>query len=361
MHTAGTSLSTLVWKPALALVAAAALVGCGPEAAEAPTAPAQEALETIDPAGYLAGGDELPEEVQLEQLISTQNTNHFILFIRGLDPSYNLTTHNNNTHIPQGCDAYWSSALQFFSNRGWGSRLRTIGIYTKQPSTSCYVNLTNVVPNQAATSTVFQGSNPLTNETSIGALGHRLAWWIYNNYTVRGLTVSLVGHSMGGLVARVAVSGSSKRLGGFPPPLLVKGMVLLGTPNNGASTSYLGGLVGCRQQCAQMNPGSSFLTSLNNSWDNGNSGVQHRLNLIGSNDFVVGDVRSGVFGGTGSGLYFIRPAYDHGNILNDQVTTADADIGWWADRTQAYTLNPPPQFRGQPRSLQWTFNWATAQ
>ena len=346
-----TFLNTRVWKTALALFTAMTLGAFG--SLEAQAAPVEELdLDTFAPV------DAAREEAELERLISAQAVStHYILFIRGLDPYYNVNAYNNGS-IPQACDAYWSSALQFFTNRGWGNQLRTIGIYSRQ--SGCYVNLANVVPNQSSSLTIMQGSSPFTNATSIGALGHRLAWWIYNNYTSKGLTVSLVGHSMGGLVARTAVGGSSKRLSGFPPPLLVKGMVLLGTPNNGASSSYLGGLTGCTTQCAQMNSGSTFLTSLNNSWDNGNSGVSHRLNLIGSNDYVVGDVRSGAFGGSGVGLYFISPAYDHGNIITDQGTTSDASIGYWTDRTQAYTLNPP-KYQGQPRSLTWTYNWAIAQ
>ncbi|WP_375772939.1 GPI inositol-deacylase [Archangium gephyra] len=355
-----------VWRAALALVAAAALGACGPMETGAPVelAPA-EYVELAPSAPEMLGlgpqaspvGD-AAQEAELERIVSSQAVStHYILFIRGLDPYFNRAAYDNG-NVPQACDAYWSSALQFFTNRGWGSQLRTIGIYSRQ--SGCYVNLANVVPNQSSTLSLMQGSSPFTNETSIGALGHRLAWWIYNNYTSKGLTVSLVGHSMGGLVARTAVGGASKRLSGFPPPLLVKGMVLLGTPNNGASSSYLGGLTGCTTQCAQMNSGSTFLNSLNNAWDTGNSGVSYRLNLIGSNDYVVGDVRSGAYGGTGTSLYFISPAYDHGNILTDQGTTSDASIGYWTDRTQAYTLNPP-KYQGQPRSLTWTYNWATSQ
>ncbi len=355
-----TTMNTLFWKPALALFAAATLGACGPMESEtsAPVAPeAPVEAEVLNPAN-LGPVDEAQQEAEFERIVSTQATStHYILFIRGLDPYFNRNAYNSGS-IPQACDAYWSSALQFFNARGWGSQLRTIGIYSGQ--SGCYVNLANVVPNQASTLTIMQGSSPFTNETSIGALGHRLAWWIYNNYTSKGLTVSLVGHSMGGLVARTAVGGASKRLSGFPPPLLVKGMVLLATPNNGASSSYLGGFTGCTTQCAQMNSGSTFLNSLNNSWDNGNSGVSYRLNLIGSNDVAVGDVRSGAYGGTGTSLYFISPAYSHGSILTDQGTTSDASIGYWEDRTQAYTLNPP-KYQGQPRSLTWTYNWAIAQ
>ncbi len=355
-----TTMNTLIWKPALALFAAATLGACGPMESETSAPVAAEApveAEVLNPAN-LGPVDEAQQEAEFERIVSTQATStHYILFIRGLDPYFNRNAYNSGS-IPQACDAYWSSALQFFNARGWGSQLRTIGIYSGQ--SGCYVNLANVVPNQSSTLSIMQGSSPFTNETSIGALGHRLAWWIYNNYTSKGLTVSLVGHSMGGLVARTAVGGASKRLSGFPPPLLVKGMVLLATPNNGASSSYLGGFTGCTTQCAQMNSGSTFLNSLNNSWDNGNSGVSYRLNLIGSNDVAVGDVRSGAYGGTGTSLYFISPAYSHGSILTDQGTTSDASIGYWEDRTQAYTLNPP-KYQGQPRSLTWTYNWAIAQ
>ncbi len=64
----------------------------------------------------------------------------------------------------------------------------------------------------------------------------------------------------------------------------------------------------------------------------------------------MGGVRSGAYGGTGTSLSFISPAYDHGHILTDPGTASDASTGYGADRPQADTLNPP-RYQDQPRSL----------
>ncbi|MFC6663316.1 hypothetical protein [Deinococcus multiflagellatus] len=143
----------------------------------------------------------------------------FVLLIRGLEPFYSPSAHKDNSVTPAGCDTYFRDMIQYFYNQDalWGSKLRTVGFYDKQAPSSCYVNLKDVRPPKPYSSNLLLENRTFTNDTSIVQLGQRLAWWVYTNYTAKGYTVSLVGHSLGGLVARVAVGASGKDPR-FPPP-----------------------------------------------------------------------------------------------------------------------------------------------
>jgi triacylglycerol esterase/lipase EstA (alpha/beta hydrolase family) len=65
---------------------------------------------------------------------------------------------------------------------------------------------------------------------------------------------------MGGLIARVALTGVSRGWKGFPPFLYVEDAVTLGTPHGGVAASWVRS---CDEtQCVQMRPGSKFLRVL---------------------------------------------------------------------------------------------------
>lgn len=117
-------------------------------------------------------------------------------------------------------------------------------------------------------------------------LGYRLAWYIYSNYTVRGESVNLIGHSMGGLVIRAAVGGTHSRLDGFPPRLLVNTLVTVASPNGGVWPAAICGSNTVRiDQCDDMAPGSEFIR-LVNAADTTHSGVAKRLHLRASGDLL---------------------------------------------------------------------------
>lgn len=131
------------------------------------------------------------------------------------------------------------------------------------------------------------------NMRSWGNVGNSSSWktiakafsqYIYSTYSSRGVTVDVVGYSMGGDIARGAVYGSSIRESGFSPPVRVEDVVTLGTPHNGAAWYSNLCLWG---QCASLKPDSSDIKWLNR---NGNpQGVGGTdFTTIGSNgDWVV--------------------------------------------------------------------------
>ena len=96
-----------------------------------------------------------------------------------------------------------------------------------------------------------------SNETPIQDIAKNLAWYIHDT----GRPVDIVAHSMGGLIARVAVLGSAQGWDGFPPKLDVDDVVTLGTPHQGVARPSAHD----DRQWAQMTPGSGFLERLHES------------------------------------------------------------------------------------------------
>jgi hypothetical protein len=94
------------------------------------------------------------------------------------------------------------------------------------------------------------------NGVGVKELGRKLAWDIYNRYTKNGRSVDVVGHSMGGLIVRAAITGVAKKEKNWPPALYVEDAVTIGTPHTG--TKWWASF--CKlQACKDMSPGSSFL------------------------------------------------------------------------------------------------------
>src|SRR5512142_325247 len=122
--------------------------------------------------------------------------------------------------------------------------VRTVGFYAGDD------HCTDNVPDRADN----------TVNTSIHELGRDLANLIYTQYTRQHRPVAVSAHSMGGLILRAALDGVATHQPGFPAQLRVTDVITSGTPHAGT-----GAATGCAAtvvECAQMLPGSSFLTSL---------------------------------------------------------------------------------------------------
>ena len=109
---------------------------------------------------------------------------------------------------------------------------------------------------------------------------------MYDHYSRFGIPVDAVGHSMGGLVIRAALTGVQRGEAGWPPYLYIEDVTTLSTPHRGAP---LGGV--CKfsgqgtQQCKDMAQSSSFMSWL---YDNPQSAQGTDWTLIGfDDDFVV--------------------------------------------------------------------------
>ena len=103
-----------------------------------------------------------------------------------------------------------------------------------------------------------------TNGTDIRHLAYQLAWWIYDNYSSKGLPVDLVGHSLGGLITRSMLFGLNTDKS-YPPTLLVEDSVTVSTPHLGLAVTTTTG-IGCAAsatlQCTQLGNGSSYIKEL---------------------------------------------------------------------------------------------------
>ena len=161
------------------------------------------------------------------------------------------------------CEQRWGPAMETWRRAGWEGELHTVGYYAGDSSCNTKIAATN-------------------RSTPIQQLGSQLAWDIYLQYSSHGRSVDVVGHSMGGLIARVALTGVSRGWEGFPPFLYVEDAVTLGTPHGGVSASWVRS---CDEmQCVQMRPGSKFLTDLASVGQNPQSSQGTDWTLIGSED-----------------------------------------------------------------------------
>lgn len=125
-----------------------------------------------------------------------------------------------------------------------------------------------------------------TTATPIREIGMAFANKIYSNFSAHGVSVDLVGHSMGGLIIRAAMTGTANHEGGFPPYLLVEDVVTLSTPHRGASSSVLASVLGplCPTQCQEMKYNSGTMD-----WLHDTPGVGTRWTVISFQDDIFID------------------------------------------------------------------------
>jgi pimeloyl-ACP methyl ester carboxylesterase len=277
----------------------------------------------------LAAPDTTAADVQAAAAKPARNDslNEPIYFVHGFDKSTN--PHAN-------CAADWGPAINKYKASGATGPMITVGYYNSD--TNCNV-------------TIGRGGR----KTPIKDFGKQLAWDIYNRYSKHGRSVDAVGHSMGGLIIRAALTGTQRKESGFPPYLYVEDVVTLGTPHTGAKPL---GIKAClkwhsdQQQCKDFTAGSGFLRWLA---QNPQSAQGTDWTLIGSDDDGIVDEKSAtgmdaghkvIFGqGLGhsdlmktvNGAYKIRywNYYDkawktiNSGAASPIVTAKNANYFWW--------------------------------
>lgn len=134
----------------------------------------------------------------------------------------------------------WSAAIARYRALGARGTQHTVAYYTRDRNCNTRIGKFG---NRANT---------------VREIGRLLAWDIYNRYTRRNVSVDAVGHSMGGLIIRAAITGVQKRTRGFPPRLYLEDAVTISSPHTGAGWARL-----CGGACVDMRPGSAFLRWLN--------------------------------------------------------------------------------------------------
>jgi hypothetical protein len=141
------------------------------------------------------------------------------------------------------CDGTFAEMIDRLGDDGFTGEAVTVGFYTGD--TNCDMTLRD------------WGS--FDNSSSWKEIAKAFSHYVWETYTSQGVTVDVVGYSMGGLIARGAVYGASIGAPGFSPPIDVEDAVTFGTPHNGANVAAI-----CLWgQCATMKPGSADINWVN--------------------------------------------------------------------------------------------------
>lgn len=195
------------------VVGAATLTTLGVVAAPSAAAPAQPRSPEVVVRG--AGAAPAPDR------------RHDVLFVHGYQQFNN-----------KDCNE-WNNMKSYFRSKGWkNSRLHTWGYYVDNKN--CDTNVR------------------FTRNDSIVKISKALAKHIYTEYTAKGKSVSIVAHSMGGLVVRRAIMGPNDSTVGYKGKKLnVRDVVTLSSPHNGSYWDCVENPI-CSTQRNQMNPGSAF-------------------------------------------------------------------------------------------------------
>ncbi|MHC3455708.1 esterase/lipase family protein [Streptomyces prasinus] len=192
-------------------------------------------------------------------------------------------------------------------------------------------------------------------EVSLRTLGKKLAWDIYRRYSRHGKSVDIISHSMGGLIARAALTGVERKLQGWPPYLYVEDVATLGTPHAGAAIGYAC-LVGRQsRQCKQMRPGSAFL---NWAAHNPQSTQGTDWTLIGARDDGLVGMSALRMRGVGHRVWYNgnNPGWNHGS-LNEITTGRYRMVYENPPATAVEDPNGAAPARAAMNSLYWWRNW----
>ncbi len=196
--------------------------------------PAVKVSTTVDPHPEMPQCPADPPPVPAR----TDSLDKPVYFVHGYDPGA------SGIAIPTAIGDYWGAMINDFQTDGSPAYLTgpvvTFCYYTKL--TGCTVK--------------YNGSQ----QTPIKTVAQQLAWDIYNRHSRYGRAVDIVAHSMGGLVAKAAITGVNKGESGFPPYLYVEDGVTISTPN--AGVTYLAAiacLTVSTPQCDDMRSSSAFM------------------------------------------------------------------------------------------------------
>jgi hypothetical protein len=159
--------------------------------------------------------------------------------------------------------------------------------------------------------------------TPLATIAEALAWYVHDTYTAKGEPVDLIGHSLGGLLIRYAMTRIAAGDSAYPSSVLVHEVVTLSSPFLGYGDANSDG-AGCATPnavgCTDLAPGSAFITALSNPVpaDQGWTVV----GSLASCDLFPGSDSTGV--SATYSIVFQNPCYRHTAYLLDTSTARDA-------------------------------------
>jgi hypothetical protein len=165
-----------------------------------------------------------------------------------------ILVHGHEADSGVSCNSTWKDLMAHYRFYGYKGPFHPVRYYTGDTTCSDYFGT---------------GSSPRisssTSDTPIGTVANSFAWYVYNNFSSRGVAVNVLAHSMGGLIVRYAIDHVQKQYSGWPPYIVAPSVVTFGTPHNGIEMGPF--FAGCRasgdsHQCRQMDKSSSFIEYL---------------------------------------------------------------------------------------------------
>jgi hypothetical protein len=220
------------------------------------------------------------------------------------------------------CRREWASAVGAIRGRdgGWRGPVHTVGFYHNDRRCSV---------------TIGRGDA----DVRIKELGRLLAWEVHRRDGSAGRTVHLIGHSMGGLIVRAALTGVARAEPDFPPALLVGTAVTLATPHGGTQWAQV-----CRltwNQCRDLVPRSGLLRWLADE-PQSTGGTAWTL-IASADDLQVRPASATGMGARHKYLYRSRQRLGHAAILRAAAGTFAASV-WHRDDPgwREHQAVPPP-------------------
>lgn len=258
-----------------------------------------------------------------------------VLFVHGLDA---FGTAGND------CNATFGKMISQLRAWGYTGTLATVKYYVGD--TNCSTSLDGYGSHSTfypRTDAHQSGSHDMDGD--IRHLAYHLAWMIYSQYSSRGVTVDLVGHSMGGLIIRSALRYTQERNANFPPYLYVEDVLTMGTPHGGSGYA---GWCSWSYECTQMNTGSSYLTDLNAYAKNPQGSGGTDWTTMGSySDGYVSQTSATNMDATHKVRYLSSMGIGHSDYMNDVSDTRDADVEYYDRGSPWYA------WYDAPRTVRW--------
>ncbi len=253
-----------------------------------------------------------------------------VLFVHGLDA---FGTAGND------CSSTFGSMINTLRSWGYTGTLATVKYY--HGDTNCTTSLDGYGSHSTfypRTDAHQNGSHDMDGD--IRHLAYHLAWMIYTQYSSKGITVDLVGHSMGGLIIRSALKYTQEANSSFPPYLYVEDVVTLGTPHTG---SGYGGWCGWAYECTQLNTGSSYLTDLAANAKNPQAKNGTDWTTIGSySDGFVSENSATGMDANHKVKYLSSMGIGHSDYMKDTSDVRDADAEYYDRGTPWYSWYDGP-------------------